>query len=287
MQDWMKISCHMHEDPDMLRLSDVCGSEVLWMMHAMLAWGKRAETPFTLVGDFAYICDALAPHWRRKYRASGAKKVGIALKMMENMGWIHINSHSIEIVKYTESKQSPEQRERREREDKTRENRKKGDEIGAKRKKNKNKKETTKTVPAITDGGFSRFKDAYPKQRWNNTPTRKEWKSQSCATHVDAILTGLARHKASNGWRDINYVPLSSTFLHQEKWKDEVIPYGQRSTPGTRTTDDDIITSTLGPDPSTHTVETTATRVPAEETRGSDGSAGVGPDGDPRPPTPT
>jgi len=85
------------------------------------------------------------------------------------------------------------------------------------------------TSPRPTELGFDRFWAAYPKKR-HKPAAIGAWKAADGARHLEAILAGVERWKASENWIR-GFIEDPSTFLRQRQWEDEI--------PAPHRTDDD------------------------------------------------
>jgi len=73
-------------------------------------------------------------------------------------------------------------------------------------------------APRVTELGFDRFWAAYPKKRHKPAAVRA-WKGADGARHLEAILGGVERWKASDAWSR-GFVEDPATFLRQRQWED-------------------------------------------------------------------
>jgi len=74
--------------------------------------------------------------------------------------------------------------------------------------------------PISTELGFDRFYTSYPKKR-HKPDAKKAWKQVDGARHLEAILAGVERWKASEQWL-AGRIEDPSTFLRQRQWEDAV-----------------------------------------------------------------
>jgi len=66
---------------------------------------------------------------------------------------------------------------------------------------------------------FSSFWSAYPKKTGKGKAF-KTWRKNSCAKHLDKILSAISWQIDSPSWRE-GYIPLPDTYLSQGRWDDE------------------------------------------------------------------
>ena len=70
--------------------------------------------------------------------------------------------------------------------------------------------------------GFKVFWDAYPK-RVGKPAARRAWLSKvKDDSRYPEVIAGLEQWKASEQWREIQFVPYPATFLNQQRWQDQV-----------------------------------------------------------------
>lgn len=92
--------------------------------------------------------------------------------------------------------------------------------------KNKNKniekeKEKEKERELISER-FDRFWSVYPKKT-DKQAARKEFEKLSPDEDLlNIILNAISRQKASKQWKDAQYIPYPSTWLHGKRWEDEL-----------------------------------------------------------------
>ena len=73
--------------------------------------------------------------------------------------------------------------------------------------------------PLETD--FERFWNSYPK-KVGKPYARQIFMRKIKHEDMSSLLEGLERYKSSKQWKDSQYIPNPSTFINQERWKDEV-----------------------------------------------------------------
>jgi hypothetical protein len=75
-------------------------------------------------------------------------------------------------------------------------------------------------APRLTELGFDRFWATYPKKRHKPAASRA-WKAVDGARHLEPIVAGVERWKATETWRQ-GFIEDPSTFLRQRQWEDAV-----------------------------------------------------------------
>ena len=92
------VSHSLFRDPEFIALRQKHPDWMGYVWLDMLAWADR--TGGTLKGDITEICLTLARDVPKMYPRRAAHQIEIALRYMEDVGWIHITSRAIEIVNY-------------------------------------------------------------------------------------------------------------------------------------------------------------------------------------------
>ena len=81
---------------------------------------------------------------------------------------------------------------------------------------------------------FETFWQAYPKKVGKKNAQRL-WTREQLDSQVEAICTGVQTHLLAGLWKELQFIPHPSTYLHQERWKDEfpavVVPTNNMSSP--------------------------------------------------------
>jgi len=76
-------------------------------------------------------------------------------------------------------------------------------------------------VTTIDPDGFQAFWDAYPRKVGKGA-ARKLWARLKPTPEMQAQMhTALNQQRASDQWRDSNFVPHPTTWLSQERWQDQ------------------------------------------------------------------
>lgn len=71
------------------------------------------------------------------------------------------------------------------------------------------------------ENDFERFWNSYPKKV--GKPYAKQiFMRKIKHEDMSALLEGLEAHKKSKQWKEVQYIPNPSTFINQERWKDDV-----------------------------------------------------------------
>lgn len=93
-----------------------------------------------------------------------------------------------------------------------------------------NKKSTKKTSKNICatvvarvpqNCAFDEFWDAYPVKK-NKIRAKKIWDRNNLDKIADLIMSDIARRKAQDAhWQDVHYIPHPSSYLQNERWRDE------------------------------------------------------------------
>lgn len=71
------------------------------------------------------------------------------------------------------------------------------------------------------ENDFERFWNSYPK-KVGKPYARQVFMKKVKHNDMPSLLEGLERYKGSKQWKDSQYIPNPSTFINQERWKDEV-----------------------------------------------------------------
>jgi len=69
-----------------------------------------------------------------------------------------------------------------------------------------------------TSAHFDTFWQAYPKKK-DKLKARKAWIKNNCDKHATAILQNI---ELRTDWTDIQFIPYPTTYLHGERWTDEL-----------------------------------------------------------------
>lgn len=69
------------------------------------------------------------------------------------------------------------------------------------------------------DGSFSKFWEAYPRKDAKKK-SESAWKTKKIHKHLPAILQDIKRRMNSGDWVDKKYIPIATTYLNGERWKD-------------------------------------------------------------------
>ena len=77
------------------------------------------------------------------------------------------------------------------------------------------------TVDSPLGNDFERFWNSYPK-KVGKPYARQVFMKKVKHNDMPSLLEGLERYKGSKQWKDSQYIPNPSTFINQERWKDEV-----------------------------------------------------------------
>ena len=75
-------------------------------------------------------------------------------------------------------------------------------------------------TPILTELGFDQFWKPYPKKR-HKPDARRAWKQVDGARHLEPIVAGVERWKASDQW-SAGRIEDPATFLRQRQWEDDV-----------------------------------------------------------------
>lgn len=92
------VSHSLNSDPEFIKLRREFGDWMGFVWHEILAWGDR--TGGELKGDLADISLTLARHALQMYPRRAAHRVEMALRYMEDVGWIEIRCDRIVIVNH-------------------------------------------------------------------------------------------------------------------------------------------------------------------------------------------
>lgn len=71
------------------------------------------------------------------------------------------------------------------------------------------------------ENDFERFWNSYPR-KVGKPYARQVFMKKVKHNDMPSLLEGLERYKSSKQWKDSQYIPNPSTFINQERWKDEV-----------------------------------------------------------------
>jgi len=80
----------------------------------------------------------------------------------------------------------------------------------------------------LIDSAFSTFWDSYPR-KVSKPSALKAWKKATLPPLPD-ILASLERHKASDQWKNPQFIPHPATWINGCRWQDEISPKTQTST---------------------------------------------------------
>jgi len=68
---------------------------------------------------------------------------------------------------------------------------------------------------------FASFWKLYPKKR-DKKKAEVAFKRNKCGDELDLILNALKKQISSSDWRDIQYIPLPTTYINGARWEDEI-----------------------------------------------------------------
>lgn len=74
--------------------------------------------------------------------------------------------------------------------------------------------------PVVVDNSFDQFWKAWPNKKGKSIAQRI-WKNKKLVKHISEILADIAERKKLGYFVDKEFVPHGSTYLNQERWKDE------------------------------------------------------------------
>ena len=85
-------------------------------------------------------------------------------------------------------------------------------------------KESLPQVLSDVEVLFNEFWKAYPRKDNKKTAFTRFKKIKNLKNEFPNIMNTLELFKQSKQWQDLQYVPMASTWLNQERWKDETLP---------------------------------------------------------------
>lgn len=92
----------------------------------------------------------------------------------------------------------------------------------------RDKKETPNPLPGGSDA-FEKFWAEYPRKTAKKT-AKEAWGRKKLNSQLDEILVGVKAHVATEQWKR-GVVPHASTFINQERWKDQLVLPGILTAP--------------------------------------------------------